>query len=68
MHIEAVAGKALLWHPIAHATPNVFVIGYVTLLLMSAAIVGSVYFFFECRSRNMKAEAAPKVASSELAL
>ena len=61
MHAEAVAGKALLWHPIAHATPNVFVSGYVILFVMTAATIGSVYFFFECRSRNMKAETMPKV-------
>lgn len=61
MHTEAVAGKALAWAPIAHSKPDVFVPGYVILFVMIAATIGSVYFFFECRWRNMKAEAVPKV-------
>jgi hypothetical protein len=61
MHAEAVAGKVLLWHPIAHTVPNVLASGYVMLFVMVAATAGSVYFFFECRRRNMAAETAPKV-------
>lgn len=64
MHAEAAAGRALMWSPIAQAPPITSIIGSVALIVMVVAIAGSIYFFFECRTRNMKAEDAAKVEPS----
>jgi hypothetical protein len=57
---EAAGGKAFAWwHGVGRPLPGVQVVTvYAVLLVMAAAVIGSVYFFFECRWRNMKAEVA----------
>lgn len=58
----AKVGKGLAWHPVSLAsTAGVTHFGYVfmaTLLtIVISAIVGGVYFFYDCRKRNMQATA-----------
>ena len=66
MRAEAHAGKAFLWWP-ALAKPSVgfdLIVVYAAFAMVIAASIGSIYFFFECRSRNMRAEATLPPPSS----
>lgn len=60
MYDTAVAGKGLAWTPLAKLSdpPNLWITGAVALGVMVLATAGAVFFFFECRSRNRKAELA----------
>lgn len=63
MHAFAQAGKGLAWSPIASGpAPNVWVAGVAALAVMFSGLVGGVYFFYQCRRVNLKAELglAPK--------
>lgn len=66
MRAQAIEGKAFRWWPEFAAASGIAgrIASYLGLGVMSAASLGSVYFFFECRSRNMKAEVAPNVEAS----
>lgn len=61
MHEVNASGKGLAWLPLARgtATHNVWIAGAIALIVMALATIGAVYFFFECRAQNRKAEADP---------
>jgi len=54
MHDSAATGNVLAWHPFARQTPNAWLVGGVALVMMSLAVVGAVYFFFEFRRQDGK--------------
>jgi hypothetical protein len=62
MRAQAQAGHGFQWWPEFKASSGFAgrIGTYLSLGVMCLASLGSVYFFFECRTRNMKAEAAPK--------
>lgn len=62
MRAQAHAGKAFSWWPELASGSGVAgrVVVYAILIVMIVASFGAVYFFFECRWRNMKADAAMK--------
>ena len=62
MRAQAHAGRAFLWWPgLARETGGFgYFAAYTAFVVVVAANLGAVYFFFECRWRNMKADAAMK--------
>jgi len=65
MHTFASTGKGLAWHPISSGpAPNIWIAGWATLTVMLCAVAGSIYFFYQCRRLNRKAELpAPQAAA-----
>jgi|GEM_PF-3410677 len=60
MHLFAQAGKGLDWNPVvAGPPPNLWIAGTAALALMLVGVIGSIYFFYQCRRSNHKAEAGP---------
>jgi pheromone shutdown protein TraB len=69
MRSYADAGKGLTWTP-GYKSPRTLVgpiMDYTIIIILVLSVVGSVYFFFQCRRMNRHVEMEPKATATGVA-